>query len=171
MSTENLQTRAIEGGDAEAFTDLRKIMAAQLVGSGGVSASDAATMSDRGVFQAQKAYEAGQEGSSTPDIVEDLIDRNASHVSVWLSQHGAELCEKGGLAVGTAVGTYLAAWCPAALPVCQKIGQFCGKALGKVGTVLIDKGIKKITQCAKTLWQKAKETAGKIKEKIFSFFS
>ena len=171
MSTENLQTRAIEGGDAEAFTDLRKIMAAQLVGGGGVSPSDAATMSDRGVFQAQKAYEAGQEGSSTPDIVEDLIDRNASHVSVWLSQHGAELCEKGGLAVGTAVGTYLAAWCPAALPVCQKIGQFCGKALGKVGTVLIDKGIKKITQCAKTLWQKAKETAGKIKEKIFNFFS
>lgn len=171
MSNDNLQTRAIEGNDSGAFTDLRKILAAQLIGGAGLSASVAATMSDRGVFQAQKAYEAGQDGTSTPDMVEDLIDRNASHVSVWVSQHGAELCEKGGLAVGTAVGTYLAAWCPAALPVCQKIGQVCGKALGKVGTVLIDKGFKKITQCAKSLWQKAKETAGKIKDKIFSFFS
>ena len=171
MSSENLQTRAIENGDAEAFTDLRKIMAAQLVGDGGISASDAATLSDRGVFQAKKAYEAGQDGASAPDVVEDLIDRNASHVSVWLSQHGAELCEKGGLAVGTAVGTYLAAWCPAALPICQKIGQVCGKALGKVGPVLIDKGIRKIADCAKSLWQKTKEAAGKLKDKIFSFFS
>ena len=171
MSAESLQTRAIEGGDAGAFTDLRKILAAQLVGGAGVSATVAATMSDRGVFQAQKAYEAGEEGSSPQGIVEDLIDRNASHVSVWLSQHGAELCEKGGLAVGTAVGTYLAAWCPAALPVCQVIGKVCGKALGKVGTILIDKGAKKIAAYAKSLWQKAKEKAGKLKEKVLSFFS
>lgn len=171
MSNGNLVSQAIEGNDAGAFSNLRKILAAQLVCGCSMSGSVAATVADRCVFEAQKSYEAGNDGASTPDIVEDMIDRNASHVSVWLQKNGAELCEKGGLAVGTAVGTYLAAWCPAALPVCQKIGQVCGRALGKVGTVLIDKGIKKITACAKSLWQKAKEKAGKLKEKIFSFFS
>ena len=171
MSEETLLKKAIEGNDLGAFTDLRKILSAQLVGSGGLIGSVAATLADRGVFETIKAYEAGAEESSNQDVVEDLIDRSAAHVSVWLQQNGAELCEKGGLAAGTYVGSYLAAWCPAALPICQKIGQVCGRALGKVGTILIDNGIKKITQCAKSLWQGAKESAGNLLSTVVNLFS
>ena len=171
MNEETLLEKAIAGNDPGAFTDLRKILAAQLVGGCGLSGSVAATLADRGVFETRKAYEAGEDTAADQDMVEDLIDRSTAHVSVWLQENGAELCEKGGLAVGTYVGNYLAAWCPAALPICQKIGQVCGRALGKVGTVLIDKGIRKITQCAKSLWQKAKESAGNLLSKVVNFFS
>ena len=156
--------------NAESFSSIRKLLSAQLV-TEGIDAETAAIISDRGVFEAKTAYDVGSGTISEQDAVENLIDRGAAQVSIWFQQNGEQLCEQGGLWVGTLVGDYLSAWCPTALPICQKIGQTCGKALGRFGKAVIDDGMKKIAAYAKSAWREVKEKAGEFLKKTLDFFA
>ena len=90
----NLVNQAFEHNDPQAFDDLRKLMAADLI-TDDTGADEAVFLADKGLCEAKSAYDIGNGNGREQDIIEDLIDRETARVSVWVQENGAELVEKG----------------------------------------------------------------------------
>ena len=166
----NSVIQALDGNPVE-FNNLRKLLAAGLLG-GGIGASAAALLADKSASEAKAAYEVGSGKYSEQDVVEDLIDRGVARASVWIQENGAELCEKGCMIAGTWIGVKLTPiFGPKAMVVCKAAGEFIGKKVGEIGTKLIDEGTRKIGACVKKLYSKAKEAVVEFaKEKLSKIF-
>ena len=166
----NSVIQALDGNPVE-FNNLRKILAAGLLG-GGAGASAAAFLADKSASEAKAAYEVGSGKSSEQDAIEDLIDRGVARASVWIQENGAELCEKGCMIAATWLGAKLTpVFGPKAIVVCKVVGEFIGKKVGEIGTKLIDEGTRKIGACIKKLYSKAKEAVVEFaKEKLSKIF-
>ena len=163
----NLVNQAFEQNDPQAFDDLRKLMAADLVANG-AGTDEAVLLSDKGVCESKAAYDIGNGNGNEQDIIEDLIDRETARVSVWLQENGVELVEQGCTTAGTFIGMKLTpVFGPKAIVVCKAVGEFIGKKIGEIGTKLIDEGTRKIGACIKKLYSKAKEAVGGLLAKIF----
>ena len=162
--------QAFDGNPVE-FDNLRKILAAGLLG-GGVGASAAALLADKSVSEAKAAYDVGSGKCDEQDAIEDLIDRGVARASVWIQGNGAELCEKGCMIAATWLGAKLTpVFGPKAIVVCKAVGEFIGKKVGEIGTKLIDEGTRKIGACIKKLYSKAKEAVVEFaKEKLSKIF-
>ena len=167
----DLVNQAFEHNYSQAFDDLRKLIAADLIADG-TGADEAVFLADKGLCESKAAYDIGNGNGSEQDIIEDLIDRETARVSVWVQENGAELVEKGCTAAGVFVGMKLTPiFGPKAVAVCTKIGEFVGKKIGAVGTKLIDEGTRKIASYAKNLYNKAKTAVVEFaKEKLSKLF-
>ena len=148
--------------------DLRKLAAAVLIGEG-ENAQNAGIIADKGVYETAIATEVAEGNLSEQDAVENLIDRGVAETSVWIQENGAELIEQGCMVGATWLGTYLTpVFGPQALPVCQKIGEFVGKSISKIGTKLIDEGVRKIGAYVKKVYNKTKETVVEFAKETLS---
>ena len=165
------QQQASANNDSGIFQKLRTLVAAVLLGNG-ASVTEAAIQADRGVFQAQNAYEVGNGECSEQDVVESWIDRMAAHMAIFLQENGAELIERGCEIAGTWLETqFQVLFGPGAIMVGRKIGRFVGESLSKTGVVLVDKGMRKIAAYAKKIWQKSKTKLHGVVEKATDLFA
>ena len=164
----NLVNQAFEQNDPQAFDDLRKLMAADLVANG-AGTDEAVFLADKGLSESKAAYDISSGNGNEQDIIEDLIDRETARVSVWLQENGVELVEQGCISAGTFIGMKLTPiFGPQAVVVCKKIGTFIGKKIGELGTKLIDEGTRKIASYAKEFYNKAKTAVAEFAKKTLS---
>ena len=148
----DLANNAVSGNDKQSFSDFRKLTALGITMTSGATAGTAAAMiADKAVFQKSIEVAVGKGLVCADEAVEAMIDRTASHAAVGIRAATAKALTVGCVAAGTWLGGLIGQ------PV---IGATVGKKIADVLNApvmeLVDKGIEKIKEVAKTGWQKVK---------------
>jgi len=157
-------------GDQQSFTDFRKLTACgiAMTTDGAVGGAEAAATADKSIFQKAVQYAVGKGEMAADEAVDSLIDRGAAQLSTAIHNTISHAVTVGCCTAGTWLGSFLG-------PVGAKVGATVGlKVAGILNTnisTLVDKGIAKVRDVARNVYQKGKEwlksTAGKIKSFIF----
>ena len=143
--------------EREERIEIKKLLSSYLYNED-TNIESAAMLSDKAVFEAETACDVETGKCTEQDAVENLIDRQTARVSVWFSENGKEIVERAFEAAGIGVGILLSRWVgPNAILISRKIGQVLGRTVSKTAEILIDKGIRKIGQFGKKLWNWTKE--------------
>lgn len=156
----------------EQVLELKKLLAAKVLIEEKIDALSAAINVDQKVFEAEVVIDVENGECTEEDAVEKLIDRKTSQLSMWFNENGAEIVEKAFEVSGSAVGALVSRIAgPKAVEVGQKVGKKLGKVVSKTATVLIDKGLRKVSSFVKKAYQHVKEKIARpLVEKVKNFF-
>ncbi len=162
-----LVDRAISGNDAQAFKDLRKLTASGIAIATGENGANAAAQADNAIFQKSVEYAVGKGEMSAEQAVDAMADRKASTFVKFIRWGIKAAVTKGCMLAGSFIGSI---WGPEGAIVGRWAGAAVAKVLNKDLDPFIDKGIEKINQKAKSLYEKGKiilkSAASKLKNKI-----
>ena len=158
----DIANNAVSGNDKQAFSDFRKITALGIAMTSGATAGAAAAMiADKAVFQKTVEVAVGKGMMRADEAVEAMIDRTASHMVVGIRAAAAKALTVGCVAAGTWLGGLIGQ------PV---IGAAVGKKIADVLNVpvmeLVEKGVEKIKEVAKSGWQKVKAGVTSVLNKV-----
>ncbi len=159
--------RAIGGNDDQAFTEMRKLAACGLVLSDGMSADEAAAQADKSIFQKGVEYAVGRGEMAADAAIDSLIDRQACGLSVIIHKTIENAVNVGCRVAGGWLGHFFG---PQGIIVGQKIGATVAGILNANLSTIIDKGIEKVKDVARTVYQKGKEMLKSVGSKIKNFF-
>ena len=158
----DIANNAVSGNDKQAFSDFRKITALGIAMTSGATAGAAAAMiADKAVFQKTVEVAVGKGMMRADEAVEAMIDRTASHMAVGIRAAAAKALAVGCVAAGTWLGGLIGQ------PV---IGAAVGKKIADVLNApvleLVEKGVEKIKEVAKSGWQKVKARVTSVFNKL-----
>ena len=151
-------------GDGQSFDTARKLAALSSVLEGNDTVASVIA-ADKTVFTMQEATAVAEGKKDEQDVVENLIDRAAVHVTTWAQQRCVQLCEMGGEKIGAAIGGIFG---PAGAAAGAAIGKVAGHWVGEKLKPVIQKGVEIIADAAKGLWNTIKETGGRIYDGLCS---
>ncbi len=140
-------------GDKNAFTDFRKLTACGIAMTLGGPGIAAAAIADKSVFRKAVDYAVGKGEMAADDAVESLIDRGASHLSTVLHKTISAAVSAGCQVAGTFVGHFFG---PQGIVIGRKIGVAVAGFLNTNISTLIEKGVSKVKDVAKSVFQKGK---------------
>lgn len=153
-------------GDQQSFTDFRKLTACGVALVAGGSGAAAAVAADKSIFQKAVQYAVGKGELAADEAVESLIDRGATHLSTILHKTISTAVTKGCCVAGMWLGHFFG-------PVGAKVGATIGlKVAGFLNTnisVLINKGVAKVRDVARNVYQKGKTWLKNAASKVKSF--
>ena len=158
----DLVNNAVSGNDKQAFSDFRKITALGIaMTSGAIAGTAAAMIADKAVFQKSMEVAVGKGLMRADEAVEAMIDRTASHAAVGIRAAASKALTIGCVAAGTWLGGLIGQ------PVIgAAIGNKIAAVLNAPVMELVDKGIEKIKEVAKTGWQKIKSGVTSVFNKV-----
>lgn len=145
-------------GDAASFDTVRKLGALSLV-LDGEDAVNSVVASDKALFTISEAVAVAEGQTSEQDVVENLIDRAAVHMTVWAQQKCVELCETSGAAVGAFIGGIFG---KGGAVIGEKVGRFVGHGVGRALKPVVEKGVQIIASVAKGIWSGLKSVGKEI---------
>lgn len=145
-------------GDADSFDTVRKLGALSLV-LDGEDAVNSVVASDKALFTISEAVAVAEGQTSEQDVVENLIDRAAVHVTVWAQQRCVELCEKAGTVLGAKIGTIFG---PGGSKIGSKAGKWLGRQVGNALKPVVEKGVQIIASVAKGIWSGLKSVGREV---------
>ena len=163
----DLAERAIQGEDKQAFDDLRKLTACALVVSTGESGEEAAVEADKGIFQKTVEYAVGCGEMAADNAVDALIDRQACRFSEIVHKTVKKVVDTGCSFVGGWIGHYFG---PKGTELGQKIGAKIAEVLNTNLSPLIEKGIDKLKDVAKSVYEKGKSMLKSAGQAIINKF-
>ena len=157
-----LASNAVSGNDKQAFSDFRKLTALGIAMTAGETAGAAAAMiADKAVFQKTVEVAVGKGIMRADEAVEAMIDRTASHMAVGIRIAAAKALTVGCVAAGTWLGGLIGQ------PVIgAAIGSKIAAVLNAPVMELVEKGVEKIKEVAKTGWQKVKAGVTSVLNKV-----
>ena len=158
----DIANNAVNGNDKKSFSNFRKITALGIAMTSGATAGAAAAMiADKAVFQKTVEVAVGKGMMRADEAVDAMIDRTASHMAVGIRAAAAKALTVGCVAAGTWLGGLIGQ------PV---IGAAVGKKIADVLNApvmeLVEKGVEKIKEVAKTGWQKVKAGVTSVFNKV-----
>ena len=153
-------------GDAASFDTVRKLGALSLV-LDGEDAVNSVVASDKALFSMSEAVAVAEGQTSEQDVVENLIDRAAVHVTVWAQQKCVELCETSGALLGAKIGGIFG---PKGREIGAKVGKWIGNKVGNVLKPVVEKGIQLVARAVKSIWGTVKNVASSICNTVASWF-
>jgi len=135
--------------------DFKKILTATLISEKNkgnpkfkdMSATELAIMSDRAAEYSKMSYKVAQGKMEAPSMVDRLIDRAASYVTVILKNGLPKAGGRIGEVVGASLGTIFG---PKGMYIGAQIGKSIGQAAGKSVASLFSQGVKKVAEYAKS---------------------
>ena len=159
----DLANNAVNGNDKKSFSDFRKITALGIAMTSGATAGAAAAMiADKAVFQKTVEVAVGKGIMRADEAVEAMIDRTASHAAVGIRAAAAKALTVGCVAAGTWLGGLIGQ------PV---IGAAVGKKIADLLNApimeLVQKGVEKVKEVAKSGWEKVKAGAKAVLNWLF----
>lgn len=160
-----LANNAVSGNDKQAFSNFRKLTALGIaLDSTGIAGQAAAMLADKAVFQKTVEVAVGKGMMRADEAVDAMIDRTASHMAVGIRAAAAKALTVGCVAAGTWLGGLIGQ------PV---IGAAVGKKIADVLNApvmeLVEKGVEKIKEVAKSGWQKVKAGVTSVFNKVSSW--
>lgn len=162
----SLMDQAVHG-DGASFDTARKLAALSSVLKGNDSVTSVIA-ADKAVFTLQEAAAVGEGKKNEQDVVENLIDRAAVHLTTWAQKRCVQLCERGGEKLGAAIGGIFG---PAGGAVGAKVGRVVGHWVGEKLKPVVEKGVGMIAEGAKSVWQGIKDVGSRICSGISSVAS
>ena len=153
-------------GDQQSFTDFRKLTACGVALVAGGPGAAAAVAADKSVFQKAVQYAVGKGELAADEAVESLIDRGATHLSTILHNSISHAVTVGCCMAGTLVGGIFG---PAGAALGRKAGAFVAGILNTNISVLINKGVAKVRDVARNVYQKGKAWLKNAASKVKSF--
>ena len=153
-------------GDVSSFDTIRKLGALSLV-LDGEDAVNSVVASDKALFTISEAVAVAEGQTSEQDVVENLIDRAAVHVTVWAQQKCVELCETSGAAVGAFIGGIFG---KGGAVIGEKVGRFIGHYVGKTLKPVVEKGVQLVADAAKSVLGTIKDIGRGICDTVASLF-
>lgn len=157
-----LANNAVSGNDKQSFTDFRKLTALSVALSPGcIAGRTAAMIADKAVFQKTVEVAVGKGIMRADEAVDAMIDRTASHMAVGIRAAAAKALTVGCVAAGTWLGGLIGQ------PVIgAAIGSKIAAVLNAPVMELVEKGVEKIKEVAKSGWQKVKAGVTSVLNKV-----
>jgi len=161
----DLIEKSISGEDKQSFDQMRKLTACGLVLADGMPAEEAAAHADKSIFQKTVEYAVGRGEMAADAAVEAMIDRQACCFSEIIHRTITVAVETGCRVAGGWIGHFFG---PVGIATGQKIGAKVAGILNTNLSPLIDKGIVKMKEVAKSIYEKGKTFIKSIGHKVFS---
>jgi len=154
-------------GDVKSFATMRKLGALSSILDGNDTTASVLA-ADKVMFTMQESVAVAEGKKNEQDVVENLIDRAAVHVTTWAQQRCVQLCEKGGEKLGGIIGGIFGA---AGAATGAKVGRVVGHWVGDKLKPVVEKGVQLVAEGAKAVWEAIKDAGSSLLSGISSVCS